>query len=555
MPEKFAYWVRGGIYVLVIVAIFGFVYADNDDAYTNVKKLDRIAVIIKERYAEHVDFRDLIESGISGMLLSLDPYCRYFTDDDFRDFIDNTYGQFEGIGIEVDIRHRNLTVISVLEGTPAYRSGIAPGDKIIAVNGRLTSEMTREEAARSMRGAAGTPLELTIRRYGINELMNYSLIRETVETKSIPYSSVLEEGIGYIRLTRFTETTYYEMVEALATFKAQNVRGIILDLRSNPGGLLLEAVKVVGLFIEPNKLVVETRNREDNFTRHFSSNDGLSCYDIPLAVLVDEGTASAAEIVAGAIQDWDRGLIIGSRTYGKGLVQRIIRLDDVSALKLTTAKYYVPSGRCIQKPEDAGGLNVTTGLESFPVKNKKPGVYYTASGREVAGGGGITPDVVVESIKDTEIIKALKQQSEFFHFAFRYVNDFREQIGLGFVADGHTLREFKKYLYENDFDYDAQFEMKYDSLVAALPAYGVPGNLRDVIKRLDKQLHDLKFQRLEADAELVKWNLTEEIMVLRFDQQTRYGVVWVNHHPEILKAREILSTDREYREAFVASSE
>ncbi|MCP4631586.1 MAG: S41 family peptidase, partial [candidate division Zixibacteria bacterium] len=360
MSIRMRYAFKAIAYFFALLTVFGFVYADSDSSFTDIKRLDRIAVIIDERYAEEIDLEELVEEGIDGMLNSLDPYCRYFTDEDFQEFMDNTYGQFEGIGIEVDLRKNNLTIISVLEGTPAYRAGFRPGDKIVAIEGKLTSEMTREEAAKMMRGSAGTSLTLSIHRIGRSDLMKYTLMRESVETKSIPYYSMLNDGLGYIRLTRFTETSYYEMTEALTSLVNSKAKGIILDLRSNPGGLLLEAVRIAGLILEPDKLVVETQSRNGSYTRHFSFNEGISATNIPLAVLVDEGTASAAEILSGAIQDWDRGVIIGSPTYGKGLVQRIIRLDTESALKLTTAKYYIPSGRCIQKIENAGRLDVSS---------------------------------------------------------------------------------------------------------------------------------------------------------------------------------------------------
>jgi carboxyl-terminal processing protease len=544
-------WIRAVLYLMLTAAVFGIVTASDDRFYTRVKKLDRIALIIKERYAEETDLNVLIEAGIEGMLYSLDPYCRYFTDDDFRDFMDNTYGEFEGIGIEVDFQQNRpsigpaavgLTIISVLEGTPAYRAGLKPGDRIVSIDGKPTSEMTREQAAQTMRGSSGTEIELTIRRISVPELMHYRLIRETIETKSIPYFDILSDSIAYIRLTRFTETAHLEMVEALSRLLESRPKGIILDIRSNPGGLLMEAVKVAGLFLEPNKLIVETRSRDNNVIRHYSSNEGLVCTDLPLVVLVDEGTASAAEIVAGAIQDWQRGLIIGSPTYGKGLVQRIIRLDDVSALKITTAKYYIPSGRCIQKPSNAGGLDV----EKAPSETDSADAGSAALDMPANGKnreeGGIEPDIRVEPIIDTEVIKALKRQSLFFNFAFKYVSEHPLEVDSSFIADDRIFGRFKNYLDEDMFDYQPLFESRYDSLVAYLPDHSIPPSTKILIEELGDNLRKLKFQRLDADRELIKWVLTEEILVLKYGPASRYGVAWVNHHPEILEARRILNS-------------
>jgi len=555
MQPRCRHWGKFSLYIIIICAIFGLVYADNDSTPYDVKKLSRVALIIDERYAEKLEPEKIVESGINGMVTSLDPYCRYLTDNDFNEFMENTFGQFDGIGIEVDIRQNCLTVISVLDGTPAYRAGLKPGDKIISIDGKLTSEISRDNAAELMRGKAGTEVNITTRRYGASELMNYTLVRETVETESIPFYSILSDGIGYIRLTRFTETSYYEMIEALTSLRNMNAKGIILDLRSNSGGLLIEAVKIVGLFLEGGKLIVETRGRGGNLTSHYSSNDGLSCTDLPLAVLIDEGTASAAEIVAGAIQDWDRGVLIGSRTYGKGLVQRILNLDEKSALKITTAKYYIPSGRCIQKADHAGRLDVSSGKDGFPPSDSDNGFYHTALGRRVLGGGGIKPDIIVQHITESEIIKALKRQRYFFDFAVGYMVENHTRIDSNFVATSQIIRQFQIFLKGEGFNYQPEFELRYDSLLAYLPQGTISDRVRKLLDELGDSLDYLKFAGLDKENEPVKWILAEEILSIEFGPKARYGVVWVNHHPEILKAREVLSSMETYRHSFLASIE
>ncbi|MCP4634263.1 MAG: hypothetical protein GY855_15160, partial [candidate division Zixibacteria bacterium] len=239
--------------------------------------------------------------------------------------------------------------------------------------------------------------------------------------------------------------------------------------------------------------------------------------------------------------------------YGKGLVQRIIRLDTESALKLTTAKYYIPSGRCIQKIENAGRLDVSSIPEGFPFENgSSPDEFRTSSGRLVEGGGGIKPDIDVAPLIDTEIVKALKQQSLFFDFALNYIND-NNEIDSSFIADEATLEQFKLFLNKNGFNYIPQYELRYDSLLSVLPGYAIPEEISRLSHELKIKLEGLKFQRLDADKELIKRVLTEEIMVLKWGQSARYGVDWVNHHPEILKARSILSTHQTYKESFLAS--
>ncbi len=552
MSNRYNYITRGFAYLLAVAVIVGLVKADNNSSFSEFKDLNKIAYIIENRYAEPINSDSLIRAGINGMLISLDPYCRYLTDEDFTDFIDDTYGKFEGIGVEVDMRSNALTIISVLEGTPAYNAGLKPGDRIIAINGRLTADLSREEAARLMRGDMGTPLDLTIRHYNSSELINYSLKRETVETKSIPFYNILPDGIGYIRLTRFSETTYYEMLEALTSIMNRNPRGIILDLRSNSGGLLIEAVKVASLFLENGRIIVETKGRGKNSTEHFSRNDVVKCLDIPLAVLTDGGTASAAEIVAGAIQDWDRGVIIGSPSYGKGLVQKILRLDEHSALKLTTAKYYIPSGRCIQKPENAGRLDVSQGLATFPAGGSSPSEYHTFAGRMVAGGGGIKPDIYVAPHPEAEIVKALKRKSMFFNFALKYLSENMKVVDSNFVADDDVYMEFKSFLNNKMFNYTPTFEKYFDSLNTSLPKRNIPPSIKMAVSDLKAKLDSLKFQRLDSNSESIKWALTEEIMVLKYGNSARYGVVWTESHPEILEARRILKSKDLYKNAFYA---
>ncbi|MBD3235003.1 MAG: PDZ domain-containing protein [candidate division Zixibacteria bacterium] len=530
-------------YVLVALAIFSFVYADYDSYDYDLKKLCRVAMTIEERYAEEVELDSIIENGINGMLFSLDSYSRYLKQDDYRDILDYTHGEFEGIGIEVDMRQNSLIIVSVLEGTPAYRAGLRPGDKIISVDGKLTSELSRRKALELMRGHAGSYLSFSILRPGFPDFISYKLPREYVEVNSVPFYTLLPDGIGYTRLTRFTETSYAEMKEALRSLLEDGAKSLIIDLRSNSGGLLLEAVKVAGLFMESGRMVVETRSRNGDVNRHYSSNDGLICTELPLVILIDGGTASAAEIVAGAIQDWDRGLIVGSNSYGKGLVQRILKLDSYSALKLTTSKYYTPSGRCLQKDTEAGKLDMKdynyAGDSSHPV-------YYTSTGRQLSNDGGIQPDVAVIPVDETELIKALKRQGMLFDFAVNYVAEYGMSIDSNFVVDENIVRQFKEYLQEEDFDYKPEFEIRYDSFLTSFSSERLSGEMKEYLDDFGDNLEKLKLEMFDTDRELIKWALTEEILTIKLGPKARYRLVWLKQHPEIKKARKILNSPEVY---------
>lgn len=545
-------WLMLFPYVLLALVIFSFVYADYDSYDYDLKKLCRVAMTIEERYAEEVELDSIIEDGINGMLHSLDSYSRYLKQDDYRDILDYTHGEFEGIGIEVDMRHNSLIIVSVLEGTPAYRAGLRPGDKIISVGGKLTSELSRKKALELMRGHVGSYLSFSILRPGFPDFISYKLPREYVEVNSIPFYTLLPDGIGYIRLTRFTETSYVEMKEALRSISEDGAKSLIVDFRSNSGGLLLEAVKVTGLFLESGKVVVETRSRNGDVNRHYSSNDGIVYTGLPLVILIDGGTASAAEIVAGAVQDWDRGLIVGSNSYGKGLVQRILRLDSYSALKLTTSKYYTPSGRCLQKDNEAGKLDLNdykcTGDSSHSL-------YFTSTGRQLSDKGGIQPDIVVEPVDETELIKALKRKGMLFDFAVYYIAEYGVSIDSNFVVNENIVSQFKEYLQEEDFDYKPEFEIRYDSFLTSFSCERLSSRTKEYLENFRDNFKKLKSEMFDADRELIKWALTEEILTIKLGSKARYRLVWLKQHPEIKKAREVLNSPEGYSDALLTGLE
>jgi carboxyl-terminal processing protease len=320
------------------------------DTYESLEVFANIIHIVQQNYVEDVTTEDLIQGAIDGMMASLDPHSAYLTPDLYRELQVDTRGTFGGLGIEITVRDDTLTVITPLEDTPAFRAGIKPGDQIIKIDGEPTKGMSLMEAVKRMRGPKGEDVTLSVYREGSVELIDVAITREIIRVKSVKDAELLEERYAYIRVVQFQEGTSRELASAIERLEKKaprQIEGVVIDLRHNPGGLLNEAVKVSDLFLDAG-LIVYTEGRTDNQEQKFlAHNDGTEP-DRPMVVLVDEGSASASEIVAGALQDHKRAVVVGTSTFGKGSVQTILPLDSDSALRLTTARYYTPSGRSIQ---------------------------------------------------------------------------------------------------------------------------------------------------------------------------------------------------------------
>lgn len=413
--------------------------SDNDKRYQDVadqiKLFGEVYREVNRRYVEDIDPEVFIKAGIDGMLETLDPYTVYFEPEQTEDLQIMTQGQYGGIGIEIGLRgkKKELTIISPIEDTPASRIRLQAGDVIIAVDGMSTEGFTTSDAAKYIRGPEGTDVILTIRRDGFKEPLEYTLTREYIRLHDIMYSGIIDEDIGYIKMVRFSGKAVEELVDALKEVMKHNPKGLVLDLRSNPGGLLPSAVQTAQQFLQPGDQIVSTRGRFNRTTREFKSTRKPISGNIPLVVMVNRGSASASEIVAGAIQDLDRGIIIGTPTFGKGLVQSVINLSNGSALKITTARYYTPSGRLIQRdrsyledeeyepaedsnPDPSSPEMSESGIDSVAEK------YTTRNGRTVYGGGGITPDLVIESRKLNDIEIEMFRRDLFFIFVRNWLN-------------------------------------------------------------------------------------------------------------------------------------
>jgi carboxyl-terminal processing protease len=337
------------------------------DEYESLETFTNILAIVKKNFVDEADTKDLVEGAINGMLSSLDPHSAYLTPDLYKELQMETQGRFGGLGIEITIRNGILTVVSPIEDTPADKAGIKAGDQILKIEDEFTKDMTLVQAVKKMRGAKGTKLTITVKREGVSEFLTFILVRDTIRVQSVR-SRTLEEGYGYIRVAQFQERTDRDLQRALEKLSSEKggMKGLVLDLRNNPGGLLTQAVRVSDLFLESG-LIVYTDGRLENQKQKYFARKESSWMQFPMVVLVNGGSASAAEIVAGALQDHKRAIILGTKTFGKGSVQTILPLDDHSALRLTTARYFTPKGRSIQ----ATGIVPDIVMDSVPLQDAK----------------------------------------------------------------------------------------------------------------------------------------------------------------------------------------
>lgn len=433
--------------------------------YKKLKLFNEVLFKVKENYVEEVDLEEMFDAAIEGMLDETDPHTNYFTPDEFKRFTTNTKGEFGGLGISIDKRGQYITVVAPIEGTPAYRMGILAGDKIIKVDGESIVGVDTDESIKLMRGEPGTNVVITIKRPGVKDELDFDIERDIIKIESIPYAFKLDNGIGYIRIRQFNSNTSKELREHLDELEEKGIRGLLIDLRFNPGGLLQEAINTVNEFIGKDKLVVFTKGRakgtnREHFTRYNRQRTGY-----PVVVLINEGSASASEIFAGSMQDWDRGLVVGKTSFGKGSVQRLFPLSEGNGIKITTAKYYIHSGRCIHKDLNDQLLTderVQNGdiskkeideMKDKAEKESKEKIYYTEKGRIVYGGGGITPDVEISQSRLNDLEIEMRRKNVFFDYSVKYLLD-HEEIRKNFTVSNELVDNFLTYVEEDDIQYE-----------------------------------------------------------------------------------------------------
>ena len=523
-------------------------YDLGEDGKLSMDTFQKISASIYKNSLYPVSADTLVRFGIAGMIDILDPHSVFMEKRNLDNFNIRTRGHYGGLGFRIQVVYPDsaIAVWSLLhDQTPAAKAGVQSGDLIVAIGDSSTKKMSAADGADLMRGVPGTPVTLTLARAGKDQPFDITITREEVRMHSVPHYELFPDSTGYVKLARFQPTASDEVRHAIEDLQAKGMKRLIFDLQHNGGGYLPQAVAVADLFLDKGKLVVFHAGRASKDTTNLYTKHPALLRDEPLIVIVNQGAASASEIVAGAIQDWDRGLVLGAPTVGKGSVQQIIKIGDAE-LKLTTSAYFTPSGRSIDRRMRKDSTIVANSKREFRTRIRK---------RIVRSGGGITPDIPAETRRSTPIYGQLEGQmdgvhdlnNQFFYFARKYVAA-RPELTPEFRVDNDTLKEFRKFLEERQFDYISHAEARINSLedIAKVDEYN---KLEKSIKRLKNEIDKIEENHWDDTEELIRWKLTYEILEKGFGQRIASAYL-VSVNPLVDKAREILGDPRVYDDWF-----
>jgi carboxyl-terminal processing protease len=534
--------------ILVVIVIAGlFSFNNPNERYFEItRNLDIFSTLFKEvnaYYVDEVNPNQLIKTGIDAMLASLDPYTNYIPEDDIEDYRTMTTGQYGGIGAIIGNRSGKNLIMMPYEGFPAHKSGLKIGDEILKVDGIDVTDKNTSDISQLLKGQANTKLVVTISRIGQDEAMEIEIMREKITIDNVPYSGMITSDVGYIKLSDFTTGAGKEVKKALEQLKKDGAQKIVLDLRNNPGGLLNEAVNVSNVFIDQGMEVVSTKGKVTDWNKAYKALNNPTDTQIPVAVLTSSRSASAAEIVSGVIQDYDRGVLVGEKTFGKGLVQATRPLTYNSQLKITTAKYYIPSGRCIQAinysdRNDDGSV----GIIADSLKSE----FLTQNGRPVFDGGGVDPDVVVEQTIPAPITISLMAKGLIFEYALIYHHNHPEIApAKEFKISDEEYQKFVGWLKDKDYDYTTKVEKTIENLKKFAKTEKYYDDIEAEIADLETKVahnkeHDLREFSDEIKSEL-EVRISEHYYLMNGNFEASF-----EHDNQVSAAVEILNNQEEY---------
>ncbi len=535
--------------LLILLFVFTSinVKAQPDKDFEISKNLEIFSTLYKQLHLNYVDDinpGELMKTGMDAMLESLDPYTVYIPESDIEDYKIMTLGQYGGIGALIHQRGSWIYISDPYEGFPATKVGLIPGDKILEINGKSAKDKKVEEISNMLKGQAGSSIKLLIEREGISKPIEKEIVREEIKIDNIPYFGMINDHVGYIKLIGFTQNASKEVQDAFLKLKEKNMKALIFDLRGNGGGLLQEAVNIVNLFVEKDQLVVSTKGKiEERNAVHKTSANPID-KNIPIIFLVDRYSASASEIVSGAIQDLDRGVILGQKTFGKGLVQNVYPLSYNAQMKVTIAKYYIPSGRCIQaldyshKKSDGSPERVADSLRN---------AFKTKNGRMVYDGGGIEPDIAMENETLSNISVSLITK----YLVFDYASKFKRENPIlkdtvNFSVTDAIYADFINFLKGKDFDYTTQSESKLNELKKAAENEKYFEAIKPQLDALrEKLIHDKEADLMKFKEEIIQ--LLKEEIISRYAFQKGRIKASLASDKEIAKAVEVLDNTQLYK--------
>ena len=537
---------RKHFFLLTTITFFlflAFKTVEQDDRYFQiVKSLDVFTTLFKEvnaYYVEEINPTELIKIGIDAMLSSLDPYTDYIPEDDIEDYRTMTTGEYGGIGAIIEKKGGVNTVVMPYKNAPAIRSGLLIGDQILKINNIELKGKKAYEISNLLKSQINSQITLAVKRMDRSEVFEISLVTEKIVIKNVSYAGLIDGNIGYIKLTDFTTNAGEEVGEALRELVQQGTSKLILDLRGNPGGLLVEAINVANIFIPKGAEIVSTKGKLEEWTKVYSTKNQAINVKIPLVVLTDQRSASASEIVAGVIQDYDRGVLVGRKTYGKGLVQQTRPLAYNAQLKVTTAKYYIPSGRCIQ------AIDYST-ESTAKIADSLKTTFKTSNGRAVLDGGGIDPDILIDPPELSTVCYLLMQKNLIFNYATKYYFEHDTLYSpRNFQLSETEFQQFLVWLEDQSFDYQTPLEIKLDQALEIAKTAARGEQVYQSIKELNTLLQAEKKNDLDRHEEEIK-RLLEQDIVSRY--YFREGIIEASFDsdPDILKAIEILEDVESY---------
>ena len=537
---------------LLFISILSFAFTKSD-VYRELARSQRLINEVYKslitRYADRLDTEKFTKIVINNILDDLDPYTVYMEEDEKEGLDLLTKGKYGGVGINLGVREKKLTVISPMDNSPAKRKGVISGDIIVKIDGLLTKEMSLDDAAKHIRGPKGTDVTLSIKRFGDEKLIDFTLTRDNITVKDVAYTGMLDDETGYIRLTRFSKNSGPEIRSAIKNLQTESASRIIIDLRDNPGGLLQSAIEILDMMTPKGSTLLSTKGRLPESNKHYiSRKDPILGEDTKIAILINEGSASASEIIAGAVQDLDRGVIIGTRSFGKGLVQSVYGLDGSGKrnLKVTTAKYYIPSGRLIQKPgyiDDEVIIN----------DDQEDSLFYTIGGRKVKGGGGIAPDYEVEMPKATPLVLECWRKGLFFNFAQE--RQHRYDTYDDALVDVTILDDFKSYLDNQDIDVNTNGEKALEEArekILSLDSTNM--DLTHAFDFVETFIIDREALLYDEEVDFLKRRLYLELIGIMKGSEYRVEES-IKDDPVVMKAKEILQDPIGYTSSFIPDEE
>mgnify|MGYP001196787193 FL=1 len=531
------------ILMVLVVCFFGILRSQQLDVYRDIaRSQQQIMTVYKyllTEYVHELDVQKLTSRIIKSMLENFDPYTEYYEEKDLEDLAIKTDGEFSGVGLQIYMYEDQLTVVGPIEGSPASRAGIFTGDEIMNIDGEVTKGLELKEATNKIRGDKGTDVILTIKKPITGETEDYTITRDVITIKDIPYYGMANPEVGYLRITNFSNNTPGETRDALISLMGQGAENIIIDLRDNPGGLLSSSLDILDLILPKNMEMVSTKGRKGRSLKNYKSlNNAFLPNSIDIAVLINGGSASASEIVAGVLQDHDRAVVLGDQSFGKGLVQTVIGINQDTALKITNSKYYIPSGRSIQKREFIDEELIADGALAAD------SLFQTMAGRSVLGGGGISPDITVKDEGSFPLAASILRNGGYFRFVQQSSDQYASLDEV--MADKSLMKNFKTFI--NDNDIEGYVDGEEDLEIAKEKLSNEDKDnifLKNAFSVIERQIDKTQLEMFETENDVIKRMILGEFAFYYDGNDGKYEL-YLKDDKVVIKALEVLLDDSVY---------